>query len=64
MGRRAAGLAAEPVFRAVFSTLGTMQSLWMVVASLLFACMGVCVKAGRPDPPAVEIVFTAVSSRC
>lgn len=34
-----------------------MQSLWMVVASLLFACMGVCVKLVAANHSAVEIVF-------
>lgn len=34
-----------------------MQSLWMVVASLLFACMGVCVKFAAQSHSAVEIVF-------
>jgi len=35
-----------------------MQSLWMIVASLLFACMGVCVKfAAQAGFSAAEIVF-------
>lgn len=34
-----------------------MQSLWMIVASLLFACMGVCVKLAAETHSAVEIVF-------
>lgn len=34
-----------------------MQSLWMVLASLLFACMGVCVKLAAASHSAVEIVF-------
>lgn len=34
-----------------------MQSLWMVVASLLFACMGVCVKLAAETFSAPEIVF-------
>ncbi|MBS1161274.1 MAG: Protein of unknown function transrane [Proteobacteria bacterium] len=34
-----------------------MQSLWMVVASLLFACMGVCVKFAAQTHSAVEITF-------
>jgi drug/metabolite transporter (DMT)-like permease len=34
-----------------------MQSLWMIVASLLFACMGVCVKLAAENHSAVEIVF-------
>jgi len=34
-----------------------MQSLWMVVASLLFACMGVCVKYAAQTHSAVEITF-------
>ncbi|MBL8391331.1 MAG: DMT family transporter [Candidatus Accumulibacter sp.] len=34
-----------------------MQSLWMVVASLLFACMGVCVKLAAASHSAEEIVF-------
>lgn len=34
-----------------------MQSLWMLVASMLFACMGVCVKFAAASHGAVEIVF-------
>ena len=34
-----------------------MQSLWMLVASLLFACMGVCVKFVAATHSAVEITF-------
>ena len=34
-----------------------MQSLWMVLASLLFACMGVCVKLAAASHSAEEIVF-------
>ena len=34
-----------------------MQSLWMIVASLLFACMGVCVKFAAETHSAVEITF-------
>ena len=34
-----------------------MQSLWMIVASLLFACMGVCVKLAAETFSAPEIVF-------
>ena len=34
-----------------------MQSLWMVAASLLFACMGVCVKLGAEQFSAAELVF-------
>lgn len=34
-----------------------MQSLWMVLASLLFACMGVCVKLGAEHFSAAELVF-------
>jgi S-adenosylmethionine uptake transporter len=34
-----------------------MQSLWMLVASLLFACMGVCVKLAAATHSAVEITF-------
>jgi len=34
-----------------------MQSLWMLVASLLFACMGVCVKLAASTYSAVEITF-------
>lgn len=34
-----------------------MQSLWMLVASLLFACMGVCVKFAAQTHSAVEITF-------
>jgi len=34
-----------------------MQSLWMVAASLLFACMGVCVKLGSAQFSAAELVF-------
>ncbi|MBW7861643.1 MAG: DMT family transporter [Rhodocyclaceae bacterium] len=34
-----------------------MQSLWMVLASLLFACMGVCVKLGTQWFSVGEMVF-------
>ena len=34
-----------------------MQSLWMIVASLLFACMGVCVKLGSAHLSTGELVF-------
>ena len=34
-----------------------MQSLWMLVASLMFACMGVCVKFAATTYSAVEITF-------
>lgn len=34
-----------------------MQSLWMIVASLLFACMGVCVKLGSAHFTTGELVF-------
>lgn len=34
-----------------------MQSLWMLVASFLFACMGVCVKLAAQTHSAVEITF-------
>jgi len=34
-----------------------MQSLWMLLASLLFACMGVCVKFAAARYSAAEIVF-------
>lgn len=34
-----------------------MQSLWMLVASLLFACMGVCVKLAAEIYSPVEITF-------
>jgi len=34
-----------------------MQSLWMIVASLLFACMGVCVKLGSAHSSTGELVF-------
>ena len=34
-----------------------MQSLWMVVASFLFACMGVCVKLAADSFSPAEIVF-------
>ena len=34
-----------------------MQSLWMIVASFLFACMGVCVKLAAQYFSAAEIVF-------
>lgn len=34
-----------------------MQSLWMIAASLLFACMGVCVKLGASLFSAAELVF-------
>ncbi|MDK9714082.1 MAG: DMT family transporter [Sulfuritalea sp.] len=36
---------------------GTAASLWMIAASLLFACMGVCVKLGSAQFPAAELVF-------
>lgn len=34
-----------------------MQSLWMIVASFCFACMGVCVKLAAESFSAAEIVF-------
>lgn len=34
-----------------------MQSLWMIVASFFFACMGVCVKLSAEAVSAAEIVF-------
>ena len=34
-----------------------MSSLWMLAASLLFACMGVCVKLGAAKFSAAELVF-------
>ncbi len=34
-----------------------MSALWMIVASLLFACMGVCVKLGSDHFSTGEIVF-------
>ncbi|MEY2634040.1 MAG: hypothetical protein RIR00_2694 [Pseudomonadota bacterium] len=34
-----------------------MQSLWMIAASFLFACMGVCVKLAAEFHSAVEITF-------
>jgi len=34
-----------------------MQSLWMIAASFLFACMGVCVKLAAETHTAVEITF-------
>ena len=34
-----------------------MQSLWMLAASFLFACMGVCVKFAATTHSAVEITF-------
>ena len=34
-----------------------MQSLWMIAASLLFACMGVCVKLGSQVFSSGELVF-------
>lgn len=34
-----------------------MQALWMVVASFLFACMGVCVKLAADSFSTAEIVF-------
>lgn len=34
-----------------------MQSLWMLAASFLFACMGVCVKLAAATHSAVEITF-------
>ncbi|MFB0936151.1 MAG: DMT family transporter, partial [Propionivibrio sp.] len=35
----------------------TMQSLWMIIASFFFACMGVCVKLASTQYSAAEIVF-------
>ena len=35
----------------------TRQSLWMLVASFLFACMGVCVKFAAQRYSAAEVVF-------
>lgn len=34
-----------------------MQSLWMIIASLCFACMGVCVKLSAQYFSATEVVF-------
>ena len=34
-----------------------MQSLWMIAASFLFACMGICVKMAAQTHSAVEITF-------
>ena len=34
-----------------------MQSLWMIAASFLFACMGVCVKLAAESHSAVELTF-------
>jgi S-adenosylmethionine uptake transporter len=34
-----------------------MQALWMILASFLFACMGVCVKLAAATHSAVEITF-------
>ncbi len=34
-----------------------MHALWMIAASLLFACMGVCVKLGAARFSAAELVF-------
>ena len=34
-----------------------MQSLWMIVASFFFACMGVCVKLAAVRFSAAEVVF-------
>ena len=34
-----------------------MHSFWMIAASLLFACMGVCVKVGSAQFSAAELVF-------
>jgi len=41
----------------LFVKVPVMQSLWMLVASLLFACMGVCVKLAAATHSAVEISF-------
>mgnify|MGYP000308318688 CR=1 FL=1 len=38
-----------------------MQSLWMLVASLLFACMGVCVKLASEQYGAGEIVLNMMN---
>ncbi|MCX7169799.1 MAG: DMT family transporter [Proteobacteria bacterium] len=35
-----------------------MQSLWMLAASLLFTCMGVCVKLGSAQFSTTELVFS------
>ena len=48
MGRRLSFHCRKP---------GLMQSLWMLAASLLFACMGVCVKLGSLQFSAAELVF-------
>jgi len=34
-----------------------MSALWMILASLLFACMGVCVKLGADQFPTAELTF-------
>ena len=41
----------------VFRHRLTMQSLWMIAASFLFASMGVCVKLAAETFPPSEIVF-------
>jgi hypothetical protein len=60
-GRPAQGAGAKtgafllPAFR--LTTSYHMQSLWMIAASFLFACMGVCVKLAAETHSAVEITF-------
>lgn len=39
------------------SANSTLQSLWMLVASLCFACMGVCVKLASDTFSSAELVF-------
>lgn len=41
-----------------------MSSLWMIAASLLFACMGVCVKFGAAKFSAGELVFYRGAIAC
>ena len=41
-----------------------MAAFWMIAASLLFACMGVCVKLGSARYSAAELVFYRGSISC
>jgi len=52
-------MTGTPIARSASSHLhtSTRQSLWMLVASLCFACMGVCVKLGAAVFSSAELVF-------
>lgn len=51
------GPAASAVANGARHRASGRQSLWMLVASLCFACMGVCVKLGAEVFSAAELVF-------